>query len=318
MRRLRARGFFGAAILAIAPSGISVQAQDATESVDEAATGSETVADAGEPSPEAESANAAREARQRFQAGLERFDARDFAGAIQQFRLAAQLLPSADLWFNIARAYEELREYQNAVENYRRYLRDRADPPDLEAVNQRIEVLLRLEEEAAAARVNRPTTGNLRVQSNVQGAEVFVDDRSIGLTPIAVPLSMEVGAHRVRVLEEGYIPFHSEVRVDAGVSTTAYVDLTPRTDYRAIRGSRLFTWIAGGLAVASLVPAIVFGAISSGQESDGRFDDAESSASLSDYFLGGTLVLGFGALALYFLEGRSVGTEVSTPTPDPQ
>ncbi len=76
-----------------------------------------------------EDPQAAQRARERFQAGMEHFEAHRYRDAIHEFELAASLVPSADIWFNIARAWEELREFEPAIEYYQRYLRDRVDPP---------------------------------------------------------------------------------------------------------------------------------------------------------------------------------------------
>ncbi len=77
-----------------------------------------------------QSAATARKAQQHFEQGLHQFEAHHFREAIEEFELAANLVPSADLWFNIARAHEELNEYDEAIQYYQRYLRDRVDPPD--------------------------------------------------------------------------------------------------------------------------------------------------------------------------------------------
>jgi tetratricopeptide (TPR) repeat protein len=267
-----------------------------------------------------ENIDATREARERFQAGLAHFGERRFREAIREFELAGQLVPSADLWFNIARAHEELSEYDRAVEYYQRYLRDRVDPPDRERVEAHIASLTERAEAQRQALRETPTTGTLRITSSEAGAAIAVDGRGLGTAPIAAPLSLPPGRHRLSVHREGFIPFESEVQVEAGVITAAHADLQRATDYRSIQGSRIFTWITAGLAVVALGASIYFGARAAGAEADARdasdttamqdeLDRAESLALKSDLALAGAVTLAIGSVVLWFLEGSSVGTE---------
>jgi PEGA domain len=256
-----------------------------------------------------ENVQATQDARQHFRAGMEHYQARRFREAIQAFALAAELVPSADLWFNIARSHEQLNEPALAAEYYQRYLRDRVDPPDREQIQAQITALLERAEADRAARRSRPTTGTLRVEASVAGSEVRVDDRSVGRSPIALPMSLTPGAHRVAVLREGYVPFRSEVQIEAGVPTSAYADQVRETAYRAIRGTRIWTWVVGGLAVVSLGAGIGVGIVASGKQSDGDLSGARNTATISDLLVAGSLVLAVAATLLYFVEGRAVGTE---------
>lgn len=273
-----------------------------------------------ESGPTPENQDASRAAREHFQEGMGHFASRQFRRAIEEFTLAAGLVPSADLWFNIARAHEELDEFSQASEFYRRYLRDRVDPPDREAVEARITHLGERAEAARLARQNRPTTGSLRVSANVEGAAVQLDNADAGQTPIDESANMQPGAHALVLEREGYIPFRSEVQVEAGMTTGAYADLQPRTEYRSIRGRRVFTWVAAGLVAAGAATSIGFGVRARGLRNDG-FDtpagperdlliaDARDRARVSDIVLGATLGMAVVGLILYFIEGRSVGTE---------
>lgn len=80
-------------------------------------------------------------ARKHFMKGAEHFQDRRFRDALREFNLAIRIIPSADLWYNIARAHEELREDEAAIVAYQTYLRDRVDPPDAPQVQQRIALL---------------------------------------------------------------------------------------------------------------------------------------------------------------------------------
>ncbi len=263
-----------------------------------------------------EDADAARRARQHFLDGMEHFEAHRYRPAIHQFELAAELVPSADLWFNIARSHEELGEYEPAIEHYRRYLRDRVDPPDKEQVERRIASLETQAETARRAANEVPTTGTLRVSANMEGVEVTLDDRSVGRTPLTTPISLEPGRHRLRLERDGYVPFRSEVRVEAGLVTAAYADLVPATRYRAIRGRRIATWIVGGLAVGGVGAALGFWGKARGLAADGNYDEARDWGRYSDFAWGGAALLAVTAAILYFVEGRAVGTERVEEAPD--
>ena len=282
---------------------------------------------AGSSTPE--NAEATRAARDLFMQGMEHYEQHRFREAVRAFQMAAERVPSADLWFNIARAHEQLNEYGPAIEHYRRYLRDRVDPPDRERIET---LILALEERAEAARQARreePTTGTLRVNSNQDGAAVVVDQHELGNSPVDVPLTLQPGRHHLSVHREGYVPFEAEVDVRAGVATAAFADLQPATAYRSTQGGRLFTWIVGGLAVASLGASTYFAIQAEGSRADAAdnaiadpagsralYQDALDSASASDWLLGGAIALAVGAAVLYFIEGRAVSTERVTGPED--
>lgn len=263
--------------------------------------------------PAPENAKAANDARAHFEKGMQYFEKHAYREAIDEFNLAAEIVPSADLWFNIARAYEEIGEYQAAIDYYHRYLRDRVEPPDQKQVEQHIADLKHRVEEQRAAAARRPTTGTLRIRSEAHGAEVRVDHKAIGKAPIAIPLTLSPGSHDFDVEKKGYIPVRATVTMWPGVTTGAYADLHHATEYRSVRGRRLWTWVVGGLAVGAICAGAGLGIRALRLNNDGRMGDARRWASYSDYALGSGLGLGVVAAILYFIEGRSVGTERVQP-----
>lgn len=276
-----------------------VRAQRAENAPDDPA------ADAEPASPE--NLRATRQAREHFLRGMEHFRAHRYREAIRRFRLAAALVPSADLWFNIARSHEQLGEYTQAVHFYRLYLRDRVDPPDAEKVRRRIESLLERAERERKRGV-RADTGLLQVEVDQEGAGVEVGDRLLGTSPLSERVPLPTGRYRVHARKEGHIPFQSEVEVEPGQRTAAYVTMEPETRFRSVRGDRLWTWVVGGTAAAALLTSAVLGGVAVAQPDD-ALDDTRRWAQYSDIALGSGLVLGVGATVLYFLEGRVVRTE---------
>ena len=57
-------------------------------------------------------------------------------------------------------------------------------------------------------------TGALAVDSRPTGARVFLDDKLVGTTPMALP-SVSAGSHPIRLEREGYRHWSSSVRVVA-------------------------------------------------------------------------------------------------------
>lgn len=255
-----------------------------------------------------ENVQATQQARRHFTEGIEHFREHRYREAIQSFTLALQLVPSADLHYNIARAHEELSEYEEAIQHYQNYLRDRVDPPDRPQVERHIEQLRERAEAARQQAASQPTTGTLRLTANRAGADVELDGEDAGTSPWEETREVSPGRHSLSLSREGYVPFRSEVSVEAGVPTAAYADLVPETRYRAIRSDRIFTWITWGLGVAALGASIGLGVEAlSRQQTD--LDDARTWAAYSDVFLGSAIGLGVVGLILWFVEGRSVGTE---------
>jgi hypothetical protein len=81
------------------------------------------------------------------------------------------------------------------------------------------------QEAAAAETASQATTGSLYVESRPSSAQVFVDNRSIGMTPISIP-ELSPGYHRVRLELAGFSPWvtMAEVRVGARTRVSASLE----------------------------------------------------------------------------------------------
>ena len=259
-----------------------------------------------------QTAEDARRAREEFRAGVEHYEAGRFLEAIHSFQVAGSLVPSADLWFNIGSAYEqiarargEVADYELAIANYRRYLTERVDPPDRAAVEANLVVLQERLEAARNSLRERATTGELRLRSTFEGAEVTVDTEVSGTTPLETEQQLPSGVHRVDATREGYLPYAAQVGIERGLGATAIISLEPERTHRAIHGDPVFAWVAWGLGALSLAGSVGFGVHA--QSLLPEIDEARQQGSYSDALLAGAVGFATIGIALYFIESNAVG-----------
>lgn len=261
------------------------------------------------------------QARERFQAGREHFQAQRYREAVRDFELAASLYPSAEISFNIALCYEQLQEYDPAIQYLQRYLRDKVDPPDRAEVEARITELQRLREIVRQSRRQRSGQGLLRVVTTGPHLAVRIDGGRALRAPIGDP--QPVHPRSTLVAEApGMQRFVARVGAQPGEVSTALVRLEPETRYRTRRSGRVWTWIVGGAALATAGAGAYFGLRSISQSaeagdlvttnptrSETLYDDAARSADTADALYGTALIVTLGAVILWFAEGTSSETE---------
>jgi len=274
---------------------------------------------AGAAAPVPEDAARMAQARARFQSGQEHFDHGRFREAVRDFELAASLYPSAEISFNIGLCYEQLQEYDPAIQYMERYLREKVDPPDRPEVEARIAELRRLRELVRQSRRRRSGEGLLRVVSTGPQLSVRIDGGRSLRAPVTDP--QPVGTSSTLVAEApGMQRFVARVGAHPGEVSTAMVRLEPQTRYRTRGRGRLWTWIVGGAAVATAGVGVVMGVQAQSLSSDAQaeddraraerlYDDAAGKADTADALYGSALLVGLGAVVLYFVEGASFETE---------
>jgi TolB-like protein len=117
------------------------------------------------------------------------------------------------------------------------------------------EQLLRAVRKAARDLLGLSTSGKgqLNVTANQTASEVFLDDRSAGVTPLRV-VDLGVGRHEVRVSQRGYFDWHGDVYVDPHETTALWAELSarPQAWYQ-----KWWVWTVGGAAVAGGVVAAI-------------------------------------------------------------
>lgn len=113
----------------------------------------------------------------------------------------------------------------------------------------------------------RPQPAKVRIITE-EGAEVRVDGRPIGVTPLAAPLELEAGTHLITVSRTGREPFSKELDLSRGEQRTLNVDLDSTTQ-------RTVSYVVLGTGVAGLLTGGVFTFLSLRQES--KAQDIDSS-----------------------------------------
>lgn len=104
--------------------------------------------------------------------------------------------------------------------------------------------------------------GFLVVSLDAVGAQISVDGRTVGISPLGGRLELGMGAHEVHVVHEGFMDWAQTVEILPGQVAVADVRLVPSQAYideyesRASR-TRAFAWVAAGTSVALVGTGVV-------------------------------------------------------------
>jgi tetratricopeptide (TPR) repeat protein len=158
------------------------------------------------------------EARLYFERGVRAFELGRFREAVEHFRRADRVEPSALLSFNVAQAYERMHDDTSALAAYREYLRR------LPRATNRFEISQRVAELELS--LQRRGIQQLSVLSEPAGATLLIDGVALGVTPWTGELVP--GRHVVRVRLQGYQELEQRVELPARHATDVLLQLSER------------------------------------------------------------------------------------------
>lgn len=239
------------------------------------------------------------EAAEAYKAGVEHFKAKRYVDAIAEFNKAYRIAPNAVLLFNKARAFEELKEYDSAIEFYRRYLDMEPEATDRAAVEDAIRTL-----ELLSKREKAPETGTLVVQSTPGGATVFVDGRPVGRTPLRT--QADAGAHFISIEKEGFSRATEELMVTGGEELKHSATLVPLAVATPVvqEESNLAGWLMVGIGSAMMIGGGIVGVLALDQDAQlDRIESGERDATRSEF----NDIQDTGRLYAYLADGLLVG-----------
>lgn len=166
----------------------------------------------------------------------------DYASALDKFTAAYRIFPSPKLWFNIGQANRDLGRPVEAVAAFSRFLRDAGDaPPET------------LSEARRSAAELKTRLGQITVTCATDGADVTVDGKQIGSTPLGEMVWTTPGRHQIAVQHAGFSPAIEDVVVAAGKAAAVDIDLRP-IDLRPANQAAGGTLVGGAAAVPERKP----------------------------------------------------------------
>ncbi|HEU4383516.1 MAG TPA: PEGA domain-containing protein [Anaeromyxobacteraceae bacterium] len=282
------------------------------------------------------------QAKAHYKKGSELYRQARYREAIAEFQAAYRLRPHGVLHYNIAQCQEKLGDIPAALASYHDYLREVPGAEDRETVERAV---ANLESRLAATGVQQ-----MLIYSQPPGAEVLVDGQSRGRTPFSIVLPH--GTHVVSLVKAGYETVTRDVALaperslqldfalvkgaseppppvavplpPPPVPKAAAADPAPATPAPAAataptpapkpveKGGKLWTWVAGGVAVAAAGAGVYYGVqaqeasdklMSGSGDPQQNYDDAKSKSKTANILYGVAAAAGAAGVTLFFLEG---------------
>jgi hypothetical protein len=134
---------------------------------------------------------------------------RDFTGALAKFRQAYELSKDPRLLYDMAICERSLRAYarmQSLLEQYEREAASSISPEDKALVDDALTAIKSL-------------VGAVSVSVSEAEATVEVDGEPVGTTPLAQPIVIDLGKHKVVVTKPGFETIEKTVDVAGGIPT---------------------------------------------------------------------------------------------------
>jgi|HubBroStandDraft_4_1064222.scaffolds.fasta_scaffold74791_2 hypothetical protein len=198
--------------------------------------------------------DAVAQASAHFARGVKLYEEDDFRAAVIEFNRAYELAPNWAVLYDLGQAHYQLREYPSALRSLEKYLEQGGDGI---AADRRAQVEREIGE--LRGRVARVTA-----VSNVEGADVALDDAPLGKTPVREPVVVGEGRHRLTISKAGYVATTRLMDIAGGDQVTIRLDLTPETPVPVlVRESPSYTpaIVSGAVGVAGIAVGTVFGVL---------------------------------------------------------
>jgi hypothetical protein len=250
----------------------------------------------------------------------------DYLGALDRFNAAYGAYPSSKIWFNIGQANRLLGRPLEARDAYQRFLDEvpNAAPEDKTDAQAFLESL-------------QKWLGELTILCDTAGADLSLDGKHLGRSPLPAPVWATPGHHQVTATKVGDCPMVENVEVVSGAKSTvglrpahgpllansSRVDLGQNAKTDGWWLGRKWTWVAAGSTLVLTGAAAIVG-----YTMKSRFDDLKNSCgrgspnqlgcsqsdldSLSTRKLTANILWGAAGAAavatgvLFFVEGRPV------------
>jgi len=157
---------------------------------------------------------AAAEAKARLAAGDKAAKAKEWETALREYTASNTALKSSKAQMGVGEALFQMRRHPEAFEAFDDLIKTYGT------------ALARADRKKADDRMKElaKTTGYLSLRVSESGAQVNVDGKSVGLSPVAALMRVSAGAHKVQITKEGFLPF--EQGTDVAANGKAIVDVT--------------------------------------------------------------------------------------------
>lgn len=134
--------------------------------------------------------------------GKSAFRKGDYEGAIAAFKAAYDIKPTSGALFNIAKSYERMGRFEEAVEYLQQYLDVDPNATDRANIEENIRRL---------KRSIRDRFQELSVSSDPPGADIYLDDRTTGLQgQTNYRMKVKPGPHTIYLDLNGYEPYQTD------------------------------------------------------------------------------------------------------------
>lgn len=135
---------------------------------------------------------ALQEAQDRYKKGLELYKLGSSDAALVEFEKAYQLSQKYQILYNIGLVYRDMKDFVGAVRTFDRYLSEGGNDIDSKK---------RAEVQAEYDKIKR-YVAQITVITNLEGADVFIDDLPVGKTPLKA-ISVNAGRRKIAASRDG-------------------------------------------------------------------------------------------------------------------
>ncbi len=164
----------------------------------------------------------AHEAATHFDRGVKLYEERDWRAALVEFQRAYTISPQYRVLYNVGQCLYEVEDYVGALDAFEKYLAEG---------NGQIAAERRDRVEGTIGEL-RGRVAHIRIVTNVDGAEISVDDAVVGITPLAAPLLLSAGRRKIAASRPGRtsVVRFVDVAGEDSIAISLQLDSAPASD----------------------------------------------------------------------------------------